>query len=58
MWWWHTPFIPALERQRPRYLCEFETSLVYRNNSRTARIHKESLSHLPTPGNPAKNNTE
>jgi hypothetical protein len=33
------PLIPALKRQRQRQmdLCEFEASLVFRENSRTAR---------------------
>jgi hypothetical protein len=31
------PLIPALGRQRGRQISEFETSLVYRVNSRTAR---------------------
>lgn len=29
-WWWHTPLIPRLRRQRQVYLCEFKASLVYR----------------------------
>jgi hypothetical protein len=33
--WWHTPLIPALGRQRQ--ISEFETSLVYKVSSRTAR---------------------
>ena len=37
MWWWHTPLIPTLEKQREVDFCEFEVSLVYRENSRTAR---------------------
>jgi hypothetical protein len=32
------PLIPALRRQRQEDLCEFQASLVYRDNSRTARI--------------------
>ena len=35
-WWWHTPLIPALGKQRQVDLCEFEASLVYRASSRTA----------------------
>jgi hypothetical protein len=35
--WWHTPFIPAFERQRLVDLCEFEASLVYIVRFRTAR---------------------
>jgi hypothetical protein len=27
--WWCTPLIPALGRQRPEDLCEFEANLVY-----------------------------
>ena len=34
--WWCTPLIPALGRQRPVDLCEFEVSLVYRANFRTS----------------------
>ena len=30
-WWWHTPLIPALGRQRQVDLCEFEASLVYKS---------------------------
>ena len=36
-WWWHTPLIPALRRQRQVDLCELEASLVYKESSRTAR---------------------
>ena len=34
VWWWHTPLIPALRRQRQVDLCEIEVSLVYRASSR------------------------
>jgi hypothetical protein len=33
--WWRTPLIPALRRQRQ--ISEFESSLVYKVSSRTAR---------------------
>jgi hypothetical protein len=36
-WCCHTPLIPALGRQRGRWISEFETSLVYGMNSRIAR---------------------
>jgi hypothetical protein len=35
--WWCTLLVLALRRQRRVYLYEFEASLVYRANSRTAR---------------------
>ena len=35
--WWHKPLTPELWRQKQMVICEFETSLVYRVNSRTAR---------------------
>ena len=31
---WHTPLIPALGKQRQTDLCEFEASLVYKNQDR------------------------
>ena len=34
-WWWRTPLIPALKRQRQVDLCEFEASLGYRVSPRT-----------------------
>ena len=36
-WWWCTPFIPALGRQRHVDLSEFKASLVYRVSSSIAR---------------------
>ena len=44
--WWRAPLIPALGRQRPADLCEFQASLVYRVSSRTgskATEHPVSL---------------
>ena len=35
--WWHTPFIPALGRQRQVDLWEFKASLIYTATPRTAR---------------------
>ena len=34
---WHTPLIPALERQRQTELCECKASLLYIVSSRPAR---------------------
>ena len=43
------PLIPALRRQRQSDICEFKTSLVYRESSKTARtvrmvMHRNSAS--------------
>lgn len=38
------PWIPALWRYSQADLCELEATLVYRANSRTIRLHKETLS--------------
>jgi hypothetical protein len=42
-WWWQTPLILALGRQREVDLCEFKANLGYRSTSRTARLHKKIL---------------
>ena len=34
-WWWRTPLILALGRQKQEDLCEFEASLVYRASPKT-----------------------
>jgi hypothetical protein len=34
---WHNPLIPGFRRQRQVDFCEFKASLVYVENSRTAR---------------------
>jgi hypothetical protein len=48
-WWQYTPLIPALERQKPLDFCEFETSLVYIVNSRTAQSTQRKHTHTQTP---------
>ena len=35
--WWYTLLIPALRRQKSRWISEFEASLVYRASSKTPR---------------------
>ena len=40
--WWCTPLIPALRRQRPVNLWEFESSLVYKVSSRLARAKQRN----------------
>lgn len=44
--WWRIPLIPALGWQGQVGLCDFEASLVYISEFRTARgalLHKETL---------------
>lgn len=49
-WWWITPFIPLLGRQKQVDFGEFEDNLVYRGSFRAARV---------TQGNPvSKTQTE
>ena len=43
-WWWYTPVIPALLRQRQEDLCEFETNLVYKASSRAAKSIEKPIS--------------
>lgn len=48
--WWDTPLMAASGRQRQVELCEFEASLTYRVNSRTARAtQRDSVSQNKTP---------
>ena len=42
-WWWHTPLILALGRQRQVDLSEFKASLVYRMSSRIGSKAAEKL---------------
>lgn len=42
--WWHTPLILALQRRRQAGLCEFEVSLVYRVNFKTAQRQQKTRS--------------
>lgn len=36
-WWWHTPFVPALRRQKQADVCKSEDSLLYRVSAMIAR---------------------
>lgn len=44
MWWWYTPLVPALGRQKQADIYEFEASLVYRPSSKTAKDTQRTLS--------------
>jgi hypothetical protein len=39
------PLIPDPGKQRQADICDVRASLVYRANSRTSKLHKETLSH-------------
>ena len=57
-WWWLTPLVPALRRQRQVDLWEFEASLVYKANSKTARTvsqRKPCLKETNKTNKPTKN---
>jgi hypothetical protein len=49
------PLIPELSGQRQAYLCEFEASLVYRVNSKTARTTQRNP--VSKPKKPKQNKT-
>jgi hypothetical protein len=51
------PLIPALEGQRQADLYEFETSLVYRVSSRTAKAKQRNTLSLKTKQNKTKTTT-
>lgn len=38
---WGIPLIPALRRQSQADVCEFEASVIYKDNSRMARATKK-----------------
>ena len=40
--WWCSPLMPAPGRQKQSELCEFEATLVYRDNSRTAKATQKN----------------
>ena len=48
-WKWRTPLFPALRRQKPVDLYEFNASLIYRVSSTEPGLHRET--HLPSQKN-------
>lgn len=57
--WWHTPVMPALQRQRQVDLCDFKANLVYRvNQGSQGEVHKETLSPKTKKTNQNQNKTQ